>query len=62
MQLTSQSVSSLLACVLLLDHLDDLYFGEFRLHIFVLKLGGLYRKLEKGYVLASLVESGAKRL
>ncbi|MCG7521632.1 hypothetical protein, partial [Ruegeria sp. Ofav3-42] len=36
-----------LACFLFLDHLDDLFVGESRLHLSVLKLGGLYTKLEE---------------
>ncbi|MCG7522641.1 hypothetical protein, partial [Ruegeria sp. Ofav3-42] len=35
------------ACFLFLDHLDDLFVGESRLHLSVLKLGGLYTKLEE---------------
>tara|TARA_Y100001956_G_scaffold27740_1_gene27498 strand:+ start:388 stop:585 length:198 start_codon:yes stop_codon:yes gene_type:complete len=40
-------VSRLLASFLFLDHLNDLFVGESRLHLSVLKLGGLYTKLEE---------------
>ncbi|MEP0146322.1 hypothetical protein, partial [Pseudophaeobacter sp.] len=41
------NVSRLLASFLLLDHLDDLFVRESRLHLSVLRLGGLYTKMEK---------------
>ncbi|MEP1495727.1 hypothetical protein, partial [Pseudophaeobacter sp.] len=40
-------VSRLLASFLLLDHLDDLFVRESRLHLSVLRLGGLYTKMEE---------------
>jgi hypothetical protein len=40
-------VSRLLACFLFLDHLNDLFVSESRLFSSVLKLGGLYTKLEE---------------
>uniref|UniRef100_UPI00242FF9CB hypothetical protein n=1 Tax=Pseudophaeobacter profundi TaxID=3034152 RepID=UPI00242FF9CB len=39
---------------LLLDHLDDLFVRESRLHLSVLRLGGLYTKLEEIQGLRSL--------
>ncbi len=40
-------VSRLLASFLFLDHLNDLFVGEHRLHLSALWLGGLYTKLEE---------------
>ncbi|MCG7522780.1 hypothetical protein, partial [Ruegeria sp. Ofav3-42] len=50
-----------LACFLFLDHLDDLFVGESRLHLSVLKLGGLYTKLEEIQGLRSRHRASVRR-
>ena len=52
-------VSRLLASFLFLDHLNELFVSESRLHSSVLQLAGLYTKLEEIQGLRSLTVDGA---
>ncbi|MEM6618889.1 MAG: hypothetical protein AAF631_06255, partial [Pseudomonadota bacterium] len=52
-------IRCLLASFLFLEHLDDLFVAESRLHLSVLWLVGLYTKLEEIQGLRSYLQGGA---